>query len=111
VPLKESESYFTHAKVLVSTSSSEGFPNVFLQACAAKTPILSLKVDPDGFIKNQKCGLVCDDNYVELKAGLEKFFQDKEFYQVVSENCFNYLKANHSLEKNILSWKELLNNL
>jgi glycosyltransferase involved in cell wall biosynthesis len=103
--------YFSQAKILVSTSSSEGFPNVFLQAGAAKTPILSLKVDPDGFIEKEKCGIICHNDYEELKAGLKKLLREKEFYNQAAKNCFDYLKSEHGLEKNIATWKEVFKKL
>ncbi len=103
--------YFSQARILVSTSSSEGFPNVFLQAGAAKTPILSLKVNPDGFIEKEKCGAVCHDNYEELKAGLKKLLREKEFYNQAATNCFNYFKSEHNLEKNIITWKKIFEEL
>ena len=48
-----------HTVLLLNTSASEGFPNAFLQAAAENVPVLSLKVDPDGFCSQHGCGIAC----------------------------------------------------
>jgi glycosyltransferase involved in cell wall biosynthesis len=47
--------------LLLSTSSHEGFPNVFLEACQCATPILSLGIDPDGLLEVEGAGLCLED--------------------------------------------------
>ena len=42
------------SKILINTSSFEGFPNTFVQAWANGVPVISLKVDPDNIIKKKK---------------------------------------------------------
>ncbi len=56
VHFSDIQKYFNNAKVFVNTSDFEGFPNTFLQAGIAGTPILSLKVNPDNFIEEYNCG-------------------------------------------------------
>ena len=63
VPFNEIQNYFNDAKIFVNTSEHEGFPNTFLQAGIGKTPILSLNVNPDNFIKKYDCGFCCDGNF------------------------------------------------
>lgn len=108
VPLKEIDFYFSKAKVLVSTSSSEGFPNVFLQAARVKTPILSLAVDPDNFIVNYDAGIVCSGDYEKFKEGLKILLAQEEIRNKKGENLYQYFKAEHDLGKNIKKWEELL---
>jgi len=56
VPYRRAADYFHRARVFVNTSRGEGFPNTFIQAGAAAVPILSLVVDPDGFLERYDCG-------------------------------------------------------
>lgn len=46
------------AAVLLSTSDEEGFPNTFTQAWASGTPVISLKLDPEGIIARLRLGAV-----------------------------------------------------
>jgi glycosyltransferase involved in cell wall biosynthesis len=52
------EQVIAGASVLLSTSDAEGFPNTFLQAWAAGTPVLSLGIDPDAIIERAGLGIV-----------------------------------------------------
>lgn len=57
VPFDEIMPFFFRAKCLLNTSRYEGFPNTFLQACMAGTPILSWCVNPDQVL--DRCGIGC----------------------------------------------------
>ena len=45
------------AAMLLSTSDSEGFPSVFVEAWAHGTPVITLKVDPDHVITRHGLGI------------------------------------------------------
>jgi glycosyltransferase involved in cell wall biosynthesis len=49
--------WYRRAKLLVNTSTKEGFPNTFIQAWMMGTPVASLGVDPDNLIENHKTGI------------------------------------------------------
>lgn len=111
VPFKKMDDYFACAKVFVNTSATEGFPNTFLQAMMNKTPILSLNVDPDGFIKNNNCGLISDNSFDLLVSKLEKLLSDQNLRDTISKNGYNYMLKNYDMNKNIERWKEFLKHL
>lgn len=55
------QDYYRRAFALVSTSRIEGFANSFLEAGACGTPVLSMDVDPDGFISLHGGGVLVGD--------------------------------------------------
>ena len=50
IPYSNIQDHYDRARFLVSTSSAEGFPNVMIQAAQGGAGIISLALDPDGFI-------------------------------------------------------------
>jgi glycosyltransferase involved in cell wall biosynthesis len=98
VEFNKIQSYFNRAKIFVNTSSQEGFPNTFIQSGIGKTPIISLKVDPDNFIKKNNCGYICNDNPNLMKKSLEKLLKNKNDWKIKSKNLYNYVKKNHNIK-------------
>jgi glycosyltransferase involved in cell wall biosynthesis len=72
--------HIASAKALVCTSPVEGFPNVFLEAWAVGTPVISLNVDPGGVIERHNLGYACGgdfNRFLEIvKAGVGSFDGD-----------------------------------
>ena len=97
VPFNEIQSYYNHAKLFVNTSEFEGFPNSFIQACLGKTGILSLKVDPDGFISKNNLGLCCSDDF-EAAVSFIQNLNGSTIYQY-GRNAFDYVSDNHDIQK------------
>jgi glycosyltransferase involved in cell wall biosynthesis len=56
------------ASLLLLTSDGEGFPSVFLEAWAAGTPVVSIKIDPDQKIQRGDLGIVTDNVEGAVKA-------------------------------------------
>lgn len=99
VPFSEIQLYFDEAVAFVNTSSSEGFPNTFLQAAQGKTPIISLNVNPDNFIDTYNCGVFCNNNFNTLIEKTEELLENKETLQTMGDNLYKYLKTNHDIKK------------
>jgi glycosyltransferase involved in cell wall biosynthesis len=62
VPFPLMPRVFSKAAVLVSTSSLEGFPNVFLQAALSRVPVVSLQVGGE-FLSETGIGVACDGDW------------------------------------------------
>ena len=71
IPSKKIYKYYSEASILINTSSSEGFPNTFLESWANYTPIVSLNFDPDNIISKYTLGLH-SKNFDELKENTQK---------------------------------------
>jgi len=111
VPFDKIQTYFDRAKILVGTSKYEGFPNVYIQACMGKTPIVSLNVNPDDFITKNNLGYCSNNNFDEMRKSVSKLFDDHNDYVTKSNNAFNYTKTNHSIFKISKQWEELFHQL
>ena len=64
LPYRNTHEHFRRAALFVNTSRSEGFPNTFVQAARSGTPILSLRVDPDGFLERGGIGRCAGGEFV-----------------------------------------------
>jgi len=105
VPFHEIDGYFRRAKVFVNTSDAEGFPNTFIQAGKCAAAILSLKVDPDGFITKNRCGISCGGDWQRFVDGLKTMLQADAATEF-GGNARKYVQANHDVEKIITRYKE-----
>ncbi len=110
VPFNEVGSYFARAKVFVNTSDIEGFPNAFIEACLASTPILSLNVNPDGFLDKYKCGICAGDDWQKFVDGLELLSNPDEAGEY-GDNAFDYAKKNHDITIIVEEYKKLFKEL
>ncbi len=106
VPFNQIDSYFQRAKVFVNTSDAEGFPNTFIQACTAGTPILSLNVNPDGFLDKQQCGLCACGDWDSFVKMLDKLLEP-EIARRYGANGRCYVEENHDIKKIAQQYKTI----
>jgi len=110
VPFGEVEKYFARAKILVNTSKTEGFPNIFIQACGCGTPILSLNVNPDRFLDEYACGICCNDDRELFRKSLTKLLESRR-YEVLGSNARKYAEEKHDITKIVVLYKKLFTEL
>ena len=108
VPFNKVEELFSQSFVFVNTSIMEGFPNTFLQAGKYGVPLLSLQVDPDGFIEENECGIVAHGDFEGLVAGLRTIREDQQTSYRFSRNNRAYVEANHSMDSSVQIVNEAL---
>lgn len=99
--------YYQQAKVLVNTSIAEGFSNTFLQAGVAKTPVLSLIVNPNQYLSKNNCGLTAGNQLTRMISLCNRLLKDSRKLKIMGENHYLYIKKNHSL-KNINKFKKII---
>ena len=105
VPFHQILEYFQRARVLVNTSDYEGFPNTFIQACKCATPILSLNVNPDGFLNEYNCGLCANCDW-ELFMDMLKQILEPETAEKLGKNARKYVEENHDITKIVEQYKK-----
>ncbi len=98
VPFDTIDEYFLKAKLFVNTSRAEGFPNTFVQACKCRTPILSLKANPDNFLLRYECGLCASDDWNCFTRQFQKLC-DTDIAFLYGENGYQYAKKNHDISQ------------
>jgi glycosyltransferase involved in cell wall biosynthesis len=111
VPFNKIDNYFRKAKILVNTSIQEGFPNTFLQSAKNKTPILSLSVNPNGFLDKHECGFCCNGDLFLLTKRLKELLQNKKLYGKMSKNVNKYARENHDIKINVQKFLAIIEKL
>lgn len=99
VPFKKIDTYFAKAKVFISTSVSEGFPNTFIQAAKNKTLILSFQVNPDNIINKHQIGFCADANQGQMVILLGKLLKDNRLRRRLAANAYLYVKKYHDIKQ------------
>ncbi|MHC4757048.1 MAG: glycosyltransferase family 4 protein [Planctomycetota bacterium] len=110
VPFHQTNRYFQQAKVFVNTSISEGFPNTFIQACMNATPILSMNVNPDGFLDKYNCGLCSEGDWDKFVDSL-KFLLEQNRYMELGNNARRYVQENHDITHIVKIYKNMITDL
>ena len=80
-----------NSKALISTSSIEGFPNIFLEAWACGIPVLSLYVNPGNILIHENIGYFADGNIEKLLHFMAIVNSD----ETLSDRAKVYIDQNH----------------
>lgn len=100
VPQHRIGEFFERARLHVSTSETEGFPNTFLQAWSRGTPVITF-LDPDGIVSAHRMGAaVCDSE--ELQAAIARLAREAAAWQAASASATRYFDEQQN-ESRIMS--------
>lgn len=111
VPFAEIERYFAAHRLLINTSTIEGFPNTFLQSIKYGHPVVSLRVDPGRTLTEHQCGGWANDNFEEMHRLTKQLLEDPEFYAQTSRNCLEYIREFHDRDRVISRYVEMINSV
>ncbi len=96
---------FGKAKMFVSTSALEGFPNTFLQAAVMGVPILSLEVGEE-FLEASGAGMSCGGDLSEMVRLVESYGEWCHEYQ--AEMARDYVIAENGVSRIVEKFSHLL---
>jgi glycosyltransferase involved in cell wall biosynthesis len=97
VPPETMPALFRGALAFLSTSAFEGFPNTFLEAGKFRVPIVSLEVDPEGFLEEGGAGLRVGDDVAAAAAALRRLRGDPEEARRMGEAGRKIVARRHDL--------------
>ncbi|MHC2282030.1 glycosyltransferase involved in cell wall biosynthesis [Bradyrhizobium diazoefficiens] len=91
------QQFLSESTMLLSTSDFEGFSNVFLEAFAVGTPVVTRRqVDPDSIIVRHSLGASAEDELALSKSVKAFWDMGENEYNAFAQRCQSYVKANHS---------------
>lgn len=106
VPYREIHHRFARARVLVNTSTYEGFPNTFVLAWLHGAAVLSLGVDPDGRLEGDGLGVVTADPGA-LRAALGRLLTDDAHVTALTTRARTHAERVHDVRQVASLYEEL----
>src|SRR5262249_24743599 len=99
-----------NASVLLCTSEGEGFPNIFLEACANGTPVVSMKIDPDDVIERSRLGTV-SGSVEGAVEDINALIKSPERREEIAVRARNYIAAAHSEAAALIAFESAIGGL
>ena len=88
------DALYRQARLVLCTSESEGFPNVFLEAWSYGRPVLTT-VDPDDVVATRQLGQVATD-YAAMRQCLGAFDAQRTMWEAAGRRGRDYVRQHHA---------------
>lgn len=111
IPWNEVSTHLGRAKLLVNTSTYEGFPNTFVQAALHGVPILSWAVDPDGVLSREGIGICARGSFDSLVASTRQMCASPDLQGQMGKRARDYARRYHDLNHSAEELKTLVRRL
>lgn len=108
VPHRDIWDYYRRARVFVSTSAYEGFPNTFLQCAVAGVAVASLAVDPEGILSRHGCGLLAAGSLDRLERDVRALWSDAELAERHALTFHRFALEHHGFDSQVERFEALL---
>jgi len=109
VPQYRIGEYFERARVHVSTSDTDGFPNTFLQAWSRGTPVVTF-LDPGRIVSSNGMGAAVSDPET-LHAAIARLARDPAAWQSASTNGARYFDEQLNEPRTVSAYAAALSGL
>jgi len=109
VPQHRIGEFFERARVHVSTSDTDGFPNTFLQAWSRGTPVVTF-LDPGRVIGNNGMGAAVTDS-AQLHAAIARLAGDPTAWGAASSSSSRYFDEELNESRIVSTYMEALSGL
>lgn len=97
IPHKDMSKYLHESDIFIRPSLSEGFGNSFIEAMAARIPVIATPVGGIvDFLKDGETGLFCEvKNPRSIAQKVEKLLKDKESHDYIVRNAYEMVKSRY----------------
>jgi len=96
VPPTEIERYYARAFALVNTSRLEGFPNTYLHSWLHGVPVLTIEIDPDTIIEENRIG-AATGSFEGLVKAARALIANPASREEMSARAAVYVRRNHDI--------------
>lgn len=107
----EVDGLFAQAKLLVNTSTYEGFPNTFVEAAMHGMPIVSLIVNPDHVLTERGIGRCAEGSLERLVSDVRTLCTPGGIWSDYARRARTYALEHHDITRSARDLKSLVTSL
>ncbi len=110
VPFEQTNELLSAASLMVNTSTSDGFPNTFVQAWLRETPVVSLTADPDRVLTRERAG-IRSGNFRQMVEDVRRLLNDEPLRKQMGKTARAYAVREHNLADKLRQYADLFEKL